>query len=87
MEWHQEINETYPVKIRVHSHDRVGLLADLAANISKNDANILKVNTETRDNKTVDSYFTIAVESTEHLSQVLSDLKKIKLVQFVKRIS
>jgi len=86
VEWNEAVKETYPVKIRIQSLDRLGLLAEIAANISKNEANILKVNTEIRDNKTVDSYFTIAVENTKHLSQVLSDLKKIKVVQFVKRI-
>jgi GTP pyrophosphokinase len=86
VEWNETVKETYPVNIHVQSLDRVGLLAEIAANISKNDANILKVNTEIRENETVDSYFTIAVENTEHLSQVLSDLKKIKVVQFVKRI-
>lgn len=86
VDWNEEIEETYPVKIRVHSADRVGLLADIAATISKNDANILKVNTETRDNNTVDSYFTITVKNTEHLKRVISDLKKVKLVQLVRRI-
>jgi GTP pyrophosphokinase len=86
VDWNEEIRETYPVKIRVHSSDRIGLLADLAATISKNDANILKVNTETQDNQTIDSYFTIAVENTEHLNRVISDLKRVKLVQLVHRL-
>jgi GTP pyrophosphokinase len=86
VQWNEEIRETYPVKILVRSHDRVGLLADLAANISKNEANILSVNTRTHDNKTVDSQFTLAVEGTEHLERVLSSIRKVKLVQAVKRI-
>jgi GTP pyrophosphokinase len=86
VDWNEQVKETYPVKIRIHSHDRVGLLADLAATISKNDANILKVNTETRENKTVDSYFILTVRNTQHLNQVISDLKKVKLVQLVRRI-
>jgi len=86
VQWNEEIRETYPVKILVRSHDRVGLLADLAANISKNEANILSVNTRTLDNKTVDSQFTLAVAGTEHLERVLSSIRKVKLVQGVKRI-
>ncbi|MGD8369751.1 MAG: bifunctional (p)ppGpp synthetase/guanosine-3',5'-bis(diphosphate) 3'-pyrophosphohydrolase, partial [Desulfobacterales bacterium] len=86
VQWNAEIRESYPVKILVRSHDRVGLLADLAANISKNEANILSVNTRTLDNKTVDSQFTLAVEGTEHLERVLSSIRKVKLVQGVKRI-
>jgi GTP pyrophosphokinase len=64
----------------------VGLLADIASSISKNAANILSVNTETRDDKTVDSFITLGVEDTEHLNKVLQDLKKVKYVQAVKRI-
>jgi GTP diphosphokinase / guanosine-3',5'-bis(diphosphate) 3'-diphosphatase len=87
VEWNTEVHETYPVKIVVHSYDRVGMLADLAATISKNDANILKVNTETQaDKNLVESYFTLAVEGTEHLDRILAEIKKVKLVHQVKRI-
>lgn len=87
VEWNTEIKETYPVKIVVYSYDRVGMLADLAATISKNDANILKVNTESQEDKNmVESYFTLSVEDTEHLDRILADIKKVKLVYQVKRI-
>jgi guanosine-3',5'-bis(diphosphate) 3'-pyrophosphohydrolase len=84
--WDQETTESYPVKIRINSLDRVGLLADIASSISKNSANILSLNTETREDRTVDSFITLGVEDTEHLKKVLSDLKKVKYVQGVKRI-
>ena len=87
VEWSQESTVTYPVKIRIYSYDRVGLLADLATNINKNGANILRVNTETRENKMVDSLFTIAVEGTSQLEKVLASVKKVKLVQEVKRVA
>jgi GTP pyrophosphokinase len=86
VEWNQETNETYPVKIQIISHDRVGLLADVVGNISKFGANIINAKTETRENKMVDSYFTIVVENTGHLEKILSAVKKVKLVQDVKRI-
>jgi GTP pyrophosphokinase len=86
VEWNVDIADTYPVIIRVRSYDRVGLLADIAANISKNSANILSANTETRESKIVDSFFTIAVEDTEHLKRVLSAIRKIKHIQEVTRI-
>ena len=52
-----DIKETYPVKIRVRSYDRVGMLADITSNISKNGANIVSANTEIRESKIVDSLF------------------------------
>ena len=86
VEWNQEASETYPVKIKIVSHDRVGLLADVVGNISKFGANILNASSETRENKMVDSYFTIGVEDTGHLERILSAVRKVKLVQDVKRI-
>lgn len=86
VEWDVDVAETYPVKVVVRSMDRVGLLADVAVNISKSGANILSANTKTNENQTVDSYFTLSVEDTEHLRRVLSSLKKVKHVIDVKRI-
>ena len=86
VEWNQEKSETYPVKIRIISQDRVGLLADVVGNISKFGANILNASSETRDNKTVDSYFTISVANTNHLEKILSAVRKVKQVQDVKRV-
>ncbi|MBW2054802.1 MAG: bifunctional (p)ppGpp synthetase/guanosine-3',5'-bis(diphosphate) 3'-pyrophosphohydrolase, partial [Deltaproteobacteria bacterium] len=86
VEWNVDANDTYPVKIRIRSYDRVGLLADITSNISKNGANILSAHTETRENKIVDIYFTIAVNDTEHLKKVLSAVRKIKHIQAVKRV-
>ena len=86
VEWNQEASETYPVKIKIVSGDRVGLLADVVGNISKFGANILNASSKTRENKMVDSYFTIGVEDTNHLEKILSAVRKVKLVQDVKRV-
>ncbi len=86
VEWNQEVTETYPVKIRIISQDRVGLLADVVGNISKFGANILNAKTETHANKMVDSFFTIGVEDTNHLEKIVSAVKKVKYVQEVKRV-
>ena len=86
VEWNQETSETFPVKIKIVSHDRVGLLADVVGNISKFGANILNASSETRENKMVNSYFTIDVADTDHLEKILSAVRKVKLVQDVKRV-
>ena len=84
--WAGDISDTYPVRICIHSYDRFGLLAEITATISKNSANILQAHTETKENKMVDTFFTIAVEGTDHLQKVLASLRKIKFVQDVKRL-
>jgi len=84
--WNEELAETYPVKITVHSYDRSGLLADVTAIISKAGANILSAKIDTNDDKTVDSLFTLAVENTDQLSKVLASLNKVKKVISVRRM-
>ncbi len=86
VQWNKSAAETYPVKLRIVSHDRVGLLADVVSGISKHGANIVNARTETRDNKMVDSFFTIVVEDTAHLERIMAAIKKVRLVQDVKRV-
>lgn len=85
--WTEESEETYPVKILVISYDRVGLLADIATTISKSEANIVSLNTTVKENQVVESYLTLAVSSTAHLGRVLSTLRKIHMVQDVRRLN
>ncbi len=88
VEWNEESFEdetTYPVKIRIHSYDRLGLLADLASNIAKHGANILSAHSEARDGS-AESTFTLAVRDTLHLKKVITALKKVKMITDVKRV-
>lgn len=87
VKWDEAVKETYPVKIRVRSQDRFGLLADITLSISKNGANIVQANTETHENRTVDTYFTIAVKNASHLVSVIDGIRKIRQVLEVKRLS
>ena len=86
VEWAQSTKEAFPVKIMIRAFDRLGLLADVAASISKGGANILSANTETDNDKMVTSFFTLAVENIEQLDQVLTSLRNIKQVQEVQRM-
>ncbi len=86
VEWPDEISATYPVKIHIRAFDRVGLLADVAASISKSGANIISVDTETRSKEMAYLNFTLSVNDTEHLNSVISAVKGVKFVQEVSRI-
>jgi GTP diphosphokinase / guanosine-3',5'-bis(diphosphate) 3'-diphosphatase len=87
VEWAQTTKETFPVKIMVRAVDRMGLLADVAVSISKCGANILSANSHLDEDKVVSSFFTLAVENTEQLDQVLASLRNIKQVQEVRRMT
>lgn len=86
VEWAEEHSESYPVRIQVRSHDRVGLLADITACVSQSGANIINARTETRDNQTVDTFFTISVTGRELLDKVLNGLRRTKAVIDVRRL-
>ncbi len=86
VQWSEDYTESYPVRIRIRSTDRSGLLADVALTISRAKANIINAHTETSDDGVVNSYFTIAVESTAQLGKIISDLKRVKHVKAVKRV-
>jgi len=86
VEWNTESTESYPVKIQIISNDRMGLLADLVGNISKLGANILHASSDTKENQLVESHFTIGVADTEHLERILSAMRRVKQVQYARRI-
>ena len=86
VEWSCDYTESYPVLIRVRSTDRFGLLADVAATITKNKSNIINASSETSEYSAVSSYFTISVESTEQLNKVMAEIRKVKQVKDVKRM-
>lgn len=87
VEWDAATKEAFPVKIRIRAMDRMALLADVAAAISKSGANIINANTQTEENKQVTSFFTLEVSDKEKLDQIISSLKKIKQVIDVDRVS
>jgi GTP pyrophosphokinase len=86
VDWNIDSSETYPAKIEVVSLDRMGLLADLVGNISKLGANILHASSDTKDNRVVESRFTINVQDKEHLDRILSAVRRVKHVQDAKRV-
>jgi GTP pyrophosphokinase len=86
VEWNTESADSYPVKIKIVSFDRMGLLADLVGSISKMGANILNASSDTKENKTVESLFTISVSDTAHLEKILAAIRLVKQVQDAKRI-
>ena len=86
VQWASELRESYPASIRIKTDDRHGLLADIAAVISKSKINILNAQTETTDDGIGFFYFTIMVESSEQLRKVMAEIRRVKKVTDVKRV-
>lgn len=86
VQWSNEVKESYPASIKIRTDDRSGLLADIASVISKHKSNILNANTETLETGISLFYFTLMVESTDQLRQIMSAIRKVKKVTDVKRV-
>jgi len=87
VEWDSDQSGIFPVEISVLVSDRIGLLADISAEISKNDANILSVNMRTFPEGDIHNRFVLSVKNTEHLTKIIKSIGKIKNVKRVKRES
>ncbi|MCW7753231.1 bifunctional (p)ppGpp synthetase/guanosine-3',5'-bis(diphosphate) 3'-pyrophosphohydrolase [Desulfobotulus sp. H1] len=86
VDWAGDNSEYYPVKIQIHSHDRLGLLADMASAITRTGANILNAHTETGEDMEVSTFFTVGVTGRELLDKVLSALRQTRDVVDVRRL-
>ncbi len=86
VQWGQAHTQSYPASIRIKTDDRFGLLADIATVITKSKSNILNAQTETSESGIGMFYFTIMVESSDHLRKIMSEIRRVKMVTDVKRI-
>jgi len=83
-DWDVLDNSIYPVEISIESDNKKGMLADLAAAISKEGVNIESANIST-ENSTAASSFAIQVSSLSHLNKVMDNIRHIKGIKNVER--
>lgn len=86
VQWSENYTDTYPASIRIKTSDRHGLLADIAAVISKSNVNILNAQSETSEAGIGLFYFTFMVESSAQLRKIMSEIRRVKKVTDVKRV-
>jgi GTP pyrophosphokinase len=86
VQWSRNYSESYPASIKIRTEDRFGLLADIASVISKSRSNIISAKTETTEEGISLFYFTIMVESSEQLRNIMSQIKRVKKVTGVRRV-
>jgi GTP pyrophosphokinase len=76
--------EAYAVPLTIHTEDRPGMLASIAAAISEVKSNILNVEARTADERgTID--ITVEIPDMKHLERVIASVKKIDGVYDVNR--
>jgi len=86
VEWDSAKEYIYPVRIRIYSEDKKGMLADISNSITSNEANITNARVETTDEKKAIGTFEVEIRDLNHLKKVIKGLEKIKGVHRVERV-
>jgi GTP diphosphokinase / guanosine-3',5'-bis(diphosphate) 3'-diphosphatase len=86
VEWDSTKEYSYPVRIRIYSDDKKGLLAEISTSISSNGANITNARVDTTEEKKAVSTFEMEIRDLNHLKKVIKALEKIKGVDRVERL-
>ncbi|MPM79602.1 GTP pyrophosphokinase [bioreactor metagenome] len=88
VEWdYDKTDNQYEVIIFVESNDRNALLNDLIMVISQTKAQLIGVNSQLNEDKiTVSTTLRVLVNNTEHLRNVMANLKKVDGAKRVERI-
>jgi GTP pyrophosphokinase len=86
VEWDSTKEYSYPVRIRIYSDDKKGLLAEISTSISSNGANITNARVHTTEEKKAVSTFEMEIRDLNHLKKVIKALEKIKGVDRVERL-
>jgi RelA/SpoT family (p)ppGpp synthetase len=86
VEWEDELDRTFLVGIRAEVHNRLGVLAAVAANISATETNIEHVSVAERDGDTSSLTFQLQVKDTNHLERVMRSIDAMPDVLRVSRM-
>ncbi len=86
VEWDSAKEYIYPVRIRIYSEDKKGMLADISNSITSHEANITNARVETTDEKKAIGTFEVEIRDLNHLKKVIKGLEKIKGVYRVERL-
>jgi GTP pyrophosphokinase len=85
VEWEGEVQQTYPISIRLEAYDRTGLLSDVTQVVAENKVNILAAQVAVTPDRTATVRATLEVASVAQLSRVMSRLEQLKDVISVQR--
>jgi GTP pyrophosphokinase len=86
VEWDSTKEYSYPVRIRVYSEDKKGLLAEISQSLSSNKANIKNAKVDTTEDKRAVSTFEVEIRDLNHLNKVIKSIEKIKGIHRVERM-
>ena len=84
VQWGDTINREFVAGIRMFARNQRGVLATVAATISEQEANIVKVDIKDKDDRDTLLEFEIEVRDRQHLAHVI---KRIRIIRYISNIS
>ncbi|MBN2468559.1 MAG: bifunctional (p)ppGpp synthetase/guanosine-3',5'-bis(diphosphate) 3'-pyrophosphohydrolase [Deltaproteobacteria bacterium] len=85
-EWTTDTDSTYPIKIKVISEDKPGLLAEITGAISRQDSNIRGATISTKQHQRGVSVFEVEVKNVTHMENIIRAIQNIKGITRVLRV-
>ncbi len=85
VEWEGQVEQTYPIAIRVEAYDRTGLLSDISNVVADSKINIIAAHVTTHPDHRATVQATLQVTSVTQLAKVMSRLEQLKDVYSVQR--
>ncbi len=85
VQWEENIERDFATHIRMYATNQRGVLATVAAAISEQEANILNVEIEDKDDRDTLLEFDIEVRDRQHLAQVIRRIRRIKHISHISR--
>ncbi len=86
VQWEKDVEREFSVPIKVDVVNQRGVLAEVAANISDTDGNILNVSVDEREGMIVTISFSIAVRNRVHLARIMRRLRVLNAVLRITRV-
>lgn len=85
VEWEENIDRDFATTVRMYATNQRGVLATVAAAISEQEANIINVDIEDKDDRDTLLVFEIEVRDRQHLAQVIKRIRRIKHISHISR--
>jgi GTP pyrophosphokinase len=85
VEWESQLQQTYPISIRLEAYDRTGLLSDVSQVVAEDKINIVAATVTVTADRTTTVRATLEVASVAQLARVMGHLEQLKDVISVQR--
>ena len=85
VQWEENISRDFTTTLRMYATNQRGVLATVAAAISEQEANIVNVDIEDRDDRDTLLAFEIEIKDRQHLAQIIKRIRRIKHISHISR--